>query len=230
MRCAAHREVSVAKLRLSIGLSAVLALSPAAGSATSMLDLFNGASLNLPGVMIDGWSLASDVSSVAIDYDQIDVTAMFIDGQHFAIWYDFDDQLIVDNFDFIDIDFLYAIWSDRPIEDNLVYLTGAEFGDPASGLIQVYEDVFDENGILLATKLAEIDNLFGVNNPSDSAVFPGQYHLIIEKRIVLESDGDLVKLGDLHQEFSIPEPGTIAVMSFGLAAFAAGRRRRGRTV
>ena len=88
--------------RASAYLCAMLLLSPAAATAVPLQDLFDGASLTLDDkVTIDQWALDSDVSSVAVDYSQIDVTAHWHGRKYFAIWYDFDDQLIVDNFDFI---------------------------------------------------------------------------------------------------------------------------------
>jgi hypothetical protein len=148
------------------------------------------------------------------------VTAGWLSWNLFGIWYDFDDQLVVDLRDDIDIEFSYAISSAHAIKDNLLELSDPEFGDPNGGFIQAYEDVFTSTGSLLASKYVEIDNLFGTNQPTDHAVFPPHYGIIVEKRIVLGSDGDLVRLGDLHQEFSVPEPETLALMALGLVGLA----------
>jgi hypothetical protein len=141
--------------------------------------------------------------------------------------------LVVTDQNFLDLHFSFLVAVVDPrhlIKDNSLEIVEFAFGGDG-GVITIIEHVFDPAGNLLADKLVQADQPFGISDLFDSAAFPPQALILVEKNILLAGDftGDLVSLDVFEQRFSeVPAPSTFVLLVSGIAGLGAVASRRHR--
>jgi hypothetical protein len=210
------------------------ALAPSLAGAALLQDLFNGDCLSGPGgASACAWTEEFDDSDTPVDYSLIDVSFDLYNGALGlvpAVSYMFDPALSVGDAEQIWFAFNYTLTTPAPITAVALELTGASAtGD---GAIVATDDYFSNN-LIVDSLTAEINPDFGIDdNPVTTVLGAGYTTLFVEKEIKLDSlSSGTASLGDLHQsyDYTVPLPGTLALLAGGLAGIAAVRRRRVRT-
>ena len=204
------------------------------GQATQLGGLFGGADMIVGDKLFSDWTLLDFNDSANpsnTDYNLIEVNPLADQALNPGLEFVSTGILTVSDMDIMDLYFSFTVTSlGALIKDNSLEITDYEFGaNNFGGLIYIEEHVYDVADNLLAFKIAEIDNFFGINDPYDWAEFAPQQSIYVEKNILLSGDwfGDTVSLNSFDQRFSqVPEPATILLVSTGLLGIGALRKKR----
>ena len=192
-----------------------LTVPPQTATAVSLQDLIDGAALTVEDKIFDSWELFFlDSSATPLpDLSQVDVVPLIDQPNNPGVKFNTNGQLSVVGENFIDLEFGFrvATLNGLPlIKDNSLAIPedGFSFGSDG-GLIVIAEDILDASGGDLGDKLVEADQGLGFFDLFDSADFPVQAEVFVEKFISIEVDSasDSVSLDMFVQRFSqIPEP------------------------
>lgn len=205
------------------------------GQATTLGDLFGGANMTVGDKLFSDWTLKSFTDTANLlntDYNLIEVNPLADQPLNPGLEFVSTSILTVSDMDFMDLYFSFTVTSlsSNLIKDNSLEITDYGFGaNNLGGLIYIKEEVYDPADNLLALKTAQIDNLWGINDPYDWAEFAPQQSIYVEKNILLSGDwyGDTVSLNSFEQHFSqTPEPATILLVSTGLLGIVGVLRKK----
>jgi hypothetical protein len=234
-RCTENRQMLTKRL-FSVFSALVLTIVAGPGNAVPLQDLFEGETIIVDDKLFFGWTLLNlVVTDPALDPNLalIEVLPLEDQPQNPGLRFEANGQLMVTDQNFIDLHFGFLVAALDPnhlIKDNSLELVGFAFGG-VGGLITIIEEVFDATGNQLADKLVLADQLLGIFNLFDSAAFPPQALILVEKNILLAGDfsADLVSLDVFEQRFSqvppqVPGPASLLLVVLGLAVTAFGRR------
>ncbi len=203
--------------------------------AIPLTTLLNGGSITAGDKLFDQWELFLDDSEFGVNTDLIEVIALNdggLDpgpGLHFEV---FGDTLSVDGngfYNYLDFQFGFRVEvldPDLMIKDNSLAITGAsltDVGDLASVFINEFVHADLARTQEIGFKEVEFSRVGGVptDNLTDSAVFNPVKELWVTKNILLEAGdfGERATLISFEQRFSqtsIPEPGSLVLLSLGL--------------
>lgn len=226
-------------LLCSVGLVLGIVANSTAQPVT-LQSLFDGGSISIykdgqVDKVFSDWGLLAETSTNPAydpDYSLVEVVEVGAGTLNPGLQFITNGQFAVADDDFLDVKFTFTVTTyQNPIEDNSLSLTGYSFGaNNTGGLITIVEEVYDANGLFLADKVVEADNLLGTATLFDHAAFALQQSIVVEKNILVAGDaiGDLVSLDSFEQRFSqVPEPSTLLLLGGGLlGVVAVGRRAR----
>lgn len=188
----------------------------------TLAELAGGGGVQVDNTLFSNWSLI-DASTLPVDPAQIIVTPLNDRPLDPGLRYTTANGLTTSGFDLIDLALGFTVSTtdgSARIKDNLLELTGFSFGAAnAGGFISFVENIRNGFGISLGDKVVFADNLSGVMNLFDSALFTPQPLLGIQTSIILggDSNADTVSLTSFEQRFSqIPEPSSLLLVSLGL--------------
>ncbi|CAG0949459.1 hypothetical protein MYXO_00101 [Myxococcaceae bacterium] len=244
MRPGMRRGSALGRL-LGLGFVSALALSasPSVAGATSLADLFGGASIVAEDKVFSNWTLLVHQTSggATADLTAIDVSPILGDPLNPGVAYSAPLGSLATPFghlgpSHVSLTFSYVVntVSQQPlIKDNSLELIDFVFDSGPAAFIQVTETVTDAAGGPVGDKLviATPNDFPGSGNPNhfDEIVFPTQWLLHVVTRIEIQGPGDNdgAHLLAFEQRFSqVPEPGTAMLVAFGVGGLATLRRRR----
>jgi hypothetical protein len=205
------------KRPLLMGLLFLLAI-PSLAHATTLQDLFNGATLDVGSVRFDSWSLLSVDALVPPnpDFAQIDVLPIDDDPLNPGLEFVANGQLSTNDLDSIDLLFSFRVSSlsgDRFGGHNLT-LTDHDFGG-TSGIIFISSELTDGGGDPLASSLVIADKGSDFFLLSAGSGFASQAELDVTLDVFVTgfSSADSVSLISFTQRFSlVPEPTTFVLL------------------
>ena len=206
-----------------------------AGQAAMLGDLFGGDDMTVGDKLFSDWELINFTDSANpgnTNYNLIEVNPLADQPLNPGLEFVSAGILTVSDMELMDLYFSFTVTSlsSNLIKDNSLEITDYDFGENNfGGLIYIEEHVYDVADNLLAFKIAQIDNLLGIDDPYDWAEFVPQQSIYVEKNIMLSGDwlGDTVSLNSFEQHFSqTPEPATILLVSTGLLGIGALRKKR----
>ncbi|HEY5672442.1 MAG TPA: PEP-CTERM sorting domain-containing protein [Malonomonas sp.] len=198
--------------------------------AVSLADLFAGQSIQALDKVFSDFTLINEIPTDPLfnpNYALIDVTPL--EGQALAPGIRFETlgQLTANDLGLVDVNFQFLVTSlGGAIKGNSLEINEFFFSAPG-GLISIEENVFDAvTGAQLASKKAEVDNLFGIFSLFDVQNFNPTNRLVVDNKILIRSDGNFVSLDGFEQRFSqVPEPSTFLLLGGGLVGMLLVRRR-----